>query len=79
MPQVRSNDAIIDYDDEGLGDPALLLLPGWCGTRAAFDPVRRAAAARAAACSRSTGAATAPPARRRATSARRTSCTTPSP
>jgi pimeloyl-ACP methyl ester carboxylesterase len=39
MPQVRSNDAIIDYVDEGLGDPALLLLPEWCGTRAAFDAV----------------------------------------
>lgn len=40
MPRVRSNDAIIEYDDEGLGDPTLLLLPGWCGTRAAFDRVR---------------------------------------
>jgi pimeloyl-ACP methyl ester carboxylesterase len=30
---------IIDYDDEGLGDPALLLLPAWCSTRAAFEPV----------------------------------------
>ena len=39
MPRVRSNDSTIDYDDVGLGDPALLLLPGWCGTRAAFDPV----------------------------------------
>jgi len=39
MPQVRSNDVIIDYDDQGLGDPALLLLPGWCSTRAAFAPV----------------------------------------
>ncbi len=39
MPQVRSDGARIDYRDEGLGDPALLLLPGWCGTRAAFDPV----------------------------------------
>jgi len=38
MPQVRSDGAWIDYLDEGLGDPALLLLPGWCGTRAAFDP-----------------------------------------
>lgn len=39
MPQVRSRGAWIDYTDDGLGDPALLLLPGWCGTRAAFDPV----------------------------------------
>jgi pimeloyl-ACP methyl ester carboxylesterase len=39
MPQVRSDGVWIDYLDEGLGDPALLLLPGWCGTRAAFDPV----------------------------------------
>jgi pimeloyl-ACP methyl ester carboxylesterase len=39
MPQVRSDGAWIDYLDVGLGDPALLLLPGWCGTRAAFDPV----------------------------------------
>jgi pimeloyl-ACP methyl ester carboxylesterase len=39
MPQVRSGDAVIDYIDEGLGDPALLLLPEWCGTREAFAPV----------------------------------------
>jgi pimeloyl-ACP methyl ester carboxylesterase len=39
MPRVRSNGSIIDYDDEGLGDPALLLLPTWCSTRAAFEPV----------------------------------------
>ena len=39
MPQVRSDDAIIDYVDQGLGDPALLLMPGWCGTREAFAPV----------------------------------------
>ena len=46
MPRVRSNDATIDYDDAGLGDPALLLLPGWCGTRAAFDPVLERLSAR---------------------------------
>jgi hypothetical protein len=40
MPQVRSDGAWTDHVDEGLGDPALLLLPGWCGTRAAFDSVR---------------------------------------
>jgi pimeloyl-ACP methyl ester carboxylesterase len=39
MPQVRSDGVMIDYLDEGLGDPALVLLPGWCGTREAFDPV----------------------------------------
>lgn len=39
MPRVRSSGAIIDYEDEGLGDPALLLLPTWCSTRAAFEPV----------------------------------------
>lgn len=39
MPQVRSNDTTIDYADDGLGDPALLLLPAWCSTRAAFEPV----------------------------------------
>ena len=75
MPQVRSNDVIIDYDDEGLGDPTLLLMPGWCGTRAAFDPVR-GRSARGAACSHWTGAGTAPRASRRATSGKRTSCTT---
>ena len=39
MPRVRSDSAGVDYVDQGLGDPALLLLPEWCGTRAAFDPV----------------------------------------
>lgn len=46
MPQVSSGGAVIDYLDEGLGDPALVLLPGWCGTRDAFDPVRRLLSAR---------------------------------
>lgn len=39
MPRVRSGSSSVDYVDEGLGDPTLLLLPEWCGTRAAFDPV----------------------------------------
>ena len=39
MPQVRSNGTTIDYDDVGLGDPALLLMPGWCSTRAAWAPI----------------------------------------
>ena len=39
MPQVRTSGTTIDYDDLGLGDPALLLMPGWCSTRAAWAPV----------------------------------------
>jgi pimeloyl-ACP methyl ester carboxylesterase len=39
VPQVRSSGTTIDYDDAGLGDPALLLMPGWCATRAAWAPV----------------------------------------
>lgn len=30
----------IAYDDRGQGDPALLFLPGWCGPRTLFDPIR---------------------------------------
>ncbi|HET8818781.1 MAG TPA: alpha/beta hydrolase [Xanthomonadaceae bacterium] len=29
----------IDYDDEGRGGPALLFLPGWCGSRSVFEPL----------------------------------------
>jgi pimeloyl-ACP methyl ester carboxylesterase len=39
MPRVSSDGVTVDYLDAGLGDPALILLPGWCGSRAAFDPV----------------------------------------
>ncbi len=39
MPRARSDHASIEYLDAGLGDPALLLLPEWCATRAAFEPV----------------------------------------
>ncbi len=46
MPRVRSHDVTIDYDDKGLGDPALLLMPAWCGTRAAFGSVRDLLSAR---------------------------------
>ena len=30
----------IAYDDTGEGEPALLFLPGWCGPRNLFDPLR---------------------------------------
>jgi pimeloyl-ACP methyl ester carboxylesterase len=30
----------IAFDDTGTGSPALLCVPGWCGDRTAFDPVR---------------------------------------
>jgi pimeloyl-ACP methyl ester carboxylesterase len=30
----------ISYDDTGDGTPALLFLPGWCGPRTLFDPLR---------------------------------------
>jgi pimeloyl-ACP methyl ester carboxylesterase len=36
MPEAKSSGVRIDYTDAGKGEPALLLLPGWCATRAAF-------------------------------------------
>lgn len=36
MPEAKSSGVRIDYSDAGKGEPALLLLPGWCATRAAF-------------------------------------------
>lgn len=29
----------IAYDDRGVGEPAVLFLPGWCGPRTVFEPV----------------------------------------
>lgn len=39
MPEVQSDGVRIDYTDAGQGEPALLLLTGWCATRAAFGQV----------------------------------------
>lgn len=39
MPEVRSQGARIRYEDVGQGEPALLLLPGWCTSRAVFSPL----------------------------------------
>ncbi len=37
----------IHYDDRGQGEPALLMMPGWCGSRRVFDTlVERCSAAR---------------------------------
>lgn len=36
MPHASSGGIAIDYDDVGQG-PALLLMPGWCASRRAFD------------------------------------------
>lgn len=36
MPEAQSAGLRIDYSDTGRGDPALLLMPGWCSTRKAF-------------------------------------------
>jgi pimeloyl-ACP methyl ester carboxylesterase len=38
---VASGELRISYDDLGLnsGEPALLFMPGWCGSRAVFEPL----------------------------------------
>lgn len=36
-PEARSEGIRIAYDDWGEGEPAVLLLPGWCGSRRVFD------------------------------------------
>ncbi len=36
MPSVDSNGASVAYADSGHGEPALLLMPGWCAPRTVF-------------------------------------------
>lgn len=36
MAETQSSGGRIDYTDAGQGEPALLLMPGWCATRKAF-------------------------------------------
>ena len=36
MPHVQIDGLYLPYDDLGQGEPALLFLPGWCASRAAF-------------------------------------------
>jgi pimeloyl-ACP methyl ester carboxylesterase len=37
MPTVASHGIQISYDDRGQGEPVLLFMPGWCGSRKVFD------------------------------------------
>lgn len=37
MHTAHCGNLTISYEDSGAGEPALLLLPGWCASRAAFD------------------------------------------
>jgi pimeloyl-ACP methyl ester carboxylesterase len=39
MPEIQSKGARVRYEDVGRGEPALLFLPGWCTSRAAFGPI----------------------------------------
>lgn len=36
MPEAQAKNLKIDYSDAGKGEPALLLMPGWCATREAY-------------------------------------------
>jgi pimeloyl-ACP methyl ester carboxylesterase len=37
MPRISANKVEISFDDQGEGEPALLFLPGWCGSHAVFS------------------------------------------
>ena len=39
MPEAQSKDLKIDYTDAGQGEPALLIMSGWCATREAYGTV----------------------------------------
>src|SRR5690348_9082873 len=39
MQEVLSQGIRINYEDQGQGEPALLFMPGWCGSRKVFDPL----------------------------------------
>ncbi len=45
MPEVLSQGIRISYDDHGGGEPALLFMPGWCGSRDVFAGLARRCAA----------------------------------
>lgn len=37
MSETKSHETLINYDDRGKGEPALLFMPGWCGSRNVFN------------------------------------------
>jgi pimeloyl-ACP methyl ester carboxylesterase len=39
MPKIESNGIKISYDDLGRGEPALILMPGWCANRTVFADI----------------------------------------
>lgn len=39
MPVATHGNLALAYDDRGVGDPVLLFMPGWCGSRTAFDEI----------------------------------------
>ena len=39
MPETSMSGARVAWASQGRGEPALLLLPGWCETRAVFEPL----------------------------------------
>ena len=46
MAEAVSQGTRISYDDQGRGEPALLLMTGWCGSRKVFDALAASCAAR---------------------------------
>lgn len=46
MAQAQSRGTMIDFDDQGKGEPALLFMPGWCSSRGVFEPLASRCAAR---------------------------------
>ena len=46
MPEAQSHGIRISYEDHGQQEPALLFMPGWCGSRRVFDDLVRRCATR---------------------------------
>jgi pimeloyl-ACP methyl ester carboxylesterase len=46
MPEVNSRGPTISFDDKGSGEPALLFMPGWCGSRSVFGSITEKCATR---------------------------------